>query len=244
MTTKRCPSCGKTKDTTDFGRNASLGDGLSFYCLACNRENARASYRRKRARLGETVRDLSWVPEGFRWCPTCQQVVAHEDYVRSARTTSGFGSECKPCHRRAGNEAYWIRQYGIPRAAVKEIRAKQGDRCALCGEPHPEHLDHDHATGSVRALLCQRCNFALGLMRDDPTLLRAAAEYVEAHRVRSAAGQSGELRGYAQSAPEGPSRPGEPPVGSQRRPGPTRSTRGAGRSSDRRRREAAGEADT
>jgi hypothetical protein len=80
-------------------------------------------------------------------------------------------------------------------------------------------------------------------MRDDPALLRAAADYVEIHRVRHAAAQRGALAGYAQSAPDGPSRPGEPPVGSQRRPGPTRSTRGAGRSSDRRRREPAREAD-
>jgi hypothetical protein len=241
--TKRCPSCGEVKDTADFGCNQSLSDGLSFYCLACNRENARAAYRRKRARSGNTVRDLSWVPEGFRWCPTCEQAVAHEDYVRSSRTASGFGSECKPCHRRTGNRAYWIRQYGIPREAVEDIRARQGDRCALCGELQPEHLDHDHENGFVRALLCQRCNFALGLMRGDPTLLRAAADYVEIHRVRYAAAQRGALPGYAQSTPDGPSRPGEPPVGSQRRPGPTRSTRGAGRGSDRRRREPAGEKD-
>lgn len=243
MQTKRCPSCDEQKDTAEFGRNKSLGDGLSYYCLACNRETARAAYRRKRARTGATVRDLSWVPDGFRWCPTCQTAVADEDYVRSARTSSGFGSECKPCHRRAGNRNYWVRQYGIAREAVDDIRARQGDRCALCGELHPEHLDHDHTNDFVRALLCQRCNFALGLMRDDPILLRAAADYVELHRLRFDAARRGALPGYAQSAPEGANRPGEPPVGSQRRPGSSRGTRGTGRSSGQRRRSPAGGAD-
>lgn len=243
MTTKRCPSCGEVKGAAEFGRNQSLGDGLSFYCLSCNRENARAAYRRKRGRMGRTVRDLSWVPEGFRWCPTCERAVPLDEYVKRATSSSGYGSQCKACHNKASNEAYWIRQYGIPRAAVEDIRARQGDRCPICGDPHPEHLDHDHETGFVRALLCQRCNFALGLMRDDPALLGAAADYVEIHRVRHAAAQRGALPGYAQGAPDGPSRPGEPPVGSQRRPGPSRSTRGVGRSSDRRRREPAGEAD-
>jgi hypothetical protein len=159
------------------------------------------------------------------------------------RTPSGFGSECKPCHRRAGNEAYWIREYGVRREAVEEIRAKQGDRCALCGQQHPEHLDHDHANGFVRALLCQRCNFALGLMRDDPSLLRAAADYIEIHRIRHTVAARRDGSGSADGAPEGPGRPGEPPVGSQRRPESSRRTRGSGRTSGARRRMTAREAD-
>lgn len=89
---KRCPSCGETKSATEFGRNRSLADGLSFYCLPCNRTRNSRWYRQNRKRLGFDVRDHSWVPEGFKWCPSCAQAVAHEEYVRSARTTSGFGS--------------------------------------------------------------------------------------------------------------------------------------------------------
>jgi hypothetical protein len=244
MVSKQCPSCGEVKADTEFGRNRSLGDGLSFYCLACNRGRNRAWYRNDRSRRGLKVRDHSWVPEGFRWCPTCQEAVPLDEYVKRAAAPSGYGSQCKRCHNRASNEAYWLRQYGIPRTAVEQIRAKQSDRCALCAEPHPEHLDHDHSNDFVRALLCQRCNFALGLLRDDPSLLRAAADYVEIHRIRYTKAQFNVGgTGSAESAPEGPSRPGDPPVGSQRRPGPTRKARGDGRGSERRR-AATGEADT
>lgn len=181
---KRCPRCGRTKPPDEFGRNRTRPDGLSFYCLTCNRERNNAWYREHRRRLGREVRDHSWIPDGFRWCPACEQPVAHEDYVRNRRTASGFGSRCKACDRVSNSESYFYRRHGLTKRQVAEIRADQDNRCAICGEANPQHLDHDHATGVTRQLLCQRCNQGLGLLRDDPALLRAAAGYVEEHRRR------------------------------------------------------------
>ncbi|PRY47559.1 recombination endonuclease VII [Geodermatophilus tzadiensis] len=183
---KTCPQCGEAKPVTDFGRNRALRDGLSFYCLSCNRERNRRWYRDSRRRQGREVRDHSWVPEGFRWCPSCHQAVAHEDFARSARTSSGFGSQCKPCKYAADMDRYYARRYGLDRAGIDELRARQSDLCAICGDPRPAHIDHDHERDFVRALLCERCNLALGLFRDDPSLMRAAADYVELHRLRHA----------------------------------------------------------
>lgn len=62
--------------------------------------------------------------------------------------------------------------------------ADQGGRCAICagspvGPGRRLHVDHDHATGRVRALLCSSCNTAVGLMQDDSARLRAAADYLD-----------------------------------------------------------------
>jgi Recombination endonuclease VII len=238
---KRCPSCGATKPATEFGRNQSLGDGLSFYCLACNRAKSNAHYRKRRQALGKSVRDHSWIPEGFRWCPSCESAVAQDDFGRSSYTASGLASNCKACKNAASSSAYFYRKYKLTQRELAALREAQADRCAICGEQSPQHLDHDHATGGIRRLLCQRCNHGLGLFRDDPRLLHAAGFYVEFHTARQEI--AAELAAMSRPS-DAATRPGEPPVGSERRPGThTTSARSTGRTSGARRRQQAGEAD-
>jgi hypothetical protein len=203
---KRCPSCERLLDVTAFGRNRTREDGLSFYCLECNRARNNQWYRDSRRRMGKEVRDLSWVPDGFRWCRACEQAVAHEDYTRNSGTASGFGSRCRACDREANSDGYFYRRYRLTRRQLAELRAAQDDRCAICGEASPQHLDHDHSTGNTRQFLCQRCNQGLGLLRDDPAVLRAAAEYVEEHRRRQAGSGPGR-------SPRGDGRPSAGPSG-------------------------------
>ncbi len=72
--------------------------------------------------------------------------------------------------------------YGLSSAQFAEMERTQGGACAICREVQTTKrlaVDHCHATGRIRGLLCSGCNCALGLAKDRPGVLRAAAEYLE-----------------------------------------------------------------
>ncbi len=82
-----------------------------------------------------------------------------------------------------GSRTYHLtRRYGISAEEFDVMFAGQSGLCAVCMSAPAEHVDHDHETGRVRQLLCFNCNGGLGQFKDDPTVLRAAATYVERHR--------------------------------------------------------------
>lgn len=65
---------------------------------------------------------------------------------------------------------------------------KQDGVCYICKKPETKitkgvlcrlAVDHNHKTGRVRGLLCDKCNRGLGYFKDSPTLLRVAADYLE-----------------------------------------------------------------
>ena len=72
------------------------------------------------------------------------------------------------------------KQLGITDAAYEALLEQQGGHCAICSatpKTRRLHVDHDHATGKVRGLLCHRCNRALPTWVTSDWLL-GAAEYV------------------------------------------------------------------
>jgi hypothetical protein len=84
------------------------------------------------------------------------------------------------------------KRYGITPEEFERLHLTQDERCAICrrlaveaGIAHSRqhlHIDHDHATGKVRGLLCNSCNRALGYAQDDPDILEAMAVYLRRSR--------------------------------------------------------------
>lgn len=73
------------------------------------------------------------------------------------------------------------KRYGLSLEEIDEILAKQNHKCKICGKSLKETrrcIDHNHETGVLRGILCQRCNLGLGYIEDE-TFLKNALNYLK-----------------------------------------------------------------
>jgi len=107
-----------------------------------------------------------------------------------------LGTLCRTCQSKASNKDTHKRRernlkdkYGISLEDYEVMLVEQKGCCAICGvnakalqkeERRPLlFVDHCHATGKIRALLCSKCNSGLGFFDDRPDLLEKARKYIK-----------------------------------------------------------------
>ena len=107
------------------------------------------------------------------WCKVC----CRSDRKRYKLTTT----------RKRASHLRW--RYGISVEDYEGLLRQQEGKCAICGTTSPGRtgvthfaVDHDHASGTMRGLLCASCNQGLGRMGENPDRLEAAARYLRAFK--------------------------------------------------------------
>lgn len=193
---KRCIKCGEEKPATPefFNQRRASRDGLQSKCRDCQANLFRAWREKNRERLAE---------RGRNYRKENREVLAekkrryYKDNIGKMRKKSALYREANRegvlrANRRKGfTERGWSIELRL--ATYKS----QGGQCAVCKKPCPESVppgyrgkvicgDHDHANGQPRALLCLKCNSALGMAGDDPDRLLSLALYVTGWRARHA----------------------------------------------------------
>jgi hypothetical protein len=93
------------------------------------------------------------------------------------------------------------RVYGLTIEDYDRMLVQQGHACTICRRKSDDklHIDHCHATNTVRGLLCRKCNTGLGNFDDDPDRLREGAAY--GGRARPPPLSGGESKGTQAYAP-------------------------------------------
>lgn len=130
-------------------------------------------------------------------CCSCSQIRPDDDFSPDKSKKDGLASLCKSCR----NERYGTRYsrtyrckrlqtlYGITADQYDQIYDEHEGKCAICKSIETGRgdewfcVDHDHTTGNVRGLLCNNCNRALGLFKDNEQILKSAETYVRTHRA-------------------------------------------------------------
>lgn len=142
-------------------------------------------------------------PEGMKRCGWCELVKEHSEFSQSRSRTSkdGLTAKCKACGQmyaaewRLAHPEYKRlqrikdvnrdgrrkREYGLTPEQYQALLVAQNHVCAICKDPEalPLVIDHDHATGRVRGLLCNPHNWMLGHARDSKVVLLNASDYLD-----------------------------------------------------------------
>ena len=122
-------------------------------------------------------------------CRHCHEEKSLTEFPIGARYKDGHQNRCKSCKNaynkeRRANGAYRLserrlslkRKYSLTVEAAERIYARG---CEACGSTDDLCIDHDHTSGKVRGCLCGKCNKALGLLRDDLTVILGLADYLK-----------------------------------------------------------------
>lgn len=74
----------------------------------------------------------------------------------------------------------WKLRYGITEEEVNSFYTSQNGCCAICQKQLNDVfvIDHCHSTGNVRGLLCNQCNQAIGLLKENTQSLLNAIDYI------------------------------------------------------------------
>lgn len=84
--------------------------------------------------------------------------------------------------------------YGMDKQEYTRLLAVQKGLCMLCNRPSLNNrrldIDHNHVTGVVRGLICNKCNLALGLVNENIPTLKKMVRYLNADSKRAKVDQS------------------------------------------------------
>ena len=202
MTTAAAPTyegtpCRKCGNTTRYKKSRT--------CVACAKKHSQRSSEKIRLRIsqekplpGSTFHGkpcktcsgtLRYVKRSI--CVTCARAKSRSEWARTAK-----------CENRKATRRRWelLRRYNTTPEYVDLLFMAQGSVCAICKSSSPKgkhgwNLDHCHATGEIRGVLCVKCNWGIAAFSDSPETLSAAIAYVSAkddRDVRKFFAQEGE----------------------------------------------------
>ena len=182
---KQCNVCKKVKLENAF--NLKDKKTLRYACRECGCDSLRMWYVKNRKSHSEKSR--RWYFENRE-----KYLKAHEKWYNKNRKTVIV----KNRKWREGNiERYKKMQmnnnlkknYNITIETYEEIYRNQNGVCAICEKLNISGkrlaVDHNHSTGKIRGLLCNKCNTGLGNFNDNSEFLFKASEYLKQNLVKS-----------------------------------------------------------
>lgn len=135
-------------------------------------------------------------------CTKCNEVKPQSEFSPRKTGNKPVHSWCRVCFRGYSNElnkspirqrvrrSYHLKYlYDVSPDTYSDMYEQQEGKCAICNQEESLRdkegnkrllaVDHCHTTNEVRGLLCRSCNVAIGLLKEDKTILQSAIDYLK-----------------------------------------------------------------
>jgi hypothetical protein len=138
-------------------------------------------------------------------CTKCGIEKPLSDFHKNKSTKDKYCSLCKSCnnkHAAAWNKKQtqkrkiivqknnYKKRYGLTVEQKQDLIDGQDSKCAICKndlkDTHDVCVDHNHITGSIRGILCRKCNLGIGHLQDSIDILKSAVKYLKKYSADSA----------------------------------------------------------
>ena len=158
---KPCSICKMSKPLDEFHKDRSSVSGYDGRCRSCTHSRQKGYYEKNKNEMRKRAR--------ARYQTAKTNPKLYEKELNRSR------------------KGVLKNRYGMSVAEYNKLFVKQSGYCASCGTHQVElkkrlGVDHCHITGKIRGLLCDRCNRAFGLLRDDISVLESLLEYAKKYK--------------------------------------------------------------
>ena len=117
----------------------------------------------------------------MRTCTLCKKKQKESDFYKSNHNCKTCKNKMVRSWRKENPEKYFLydrkiklkNKYGMTPEDYDRIFSAQKGKCAICltddylKKNRHYNIDHDHKTGKVRGLLCNKCNQNIGIIEDN-----------------------------------------------------------------------------
>jgi hypothetical protein len=184
MPTKICSHCKIEKSLECFSKCKNSKDGHDWKCKVCHKQ-----WRKENKDYIDSHRK-TWND-------------AHPDIVKKAKKRWAKknhdkilkkNKQIRAEHPEKARKHHLKFAYGLTLDQYNQMLQDQNGLCAICGQPETKidkqanrlkvlSVDHNHTTGQIRGLLCDRCNLGIAFFKDNSEILKSASNYLNKGRI-------------------------------------------------------------
>jgi hypothetical protein len=192
MKTKICTKCYVKKDIANFYKQKCGKFSVTSICKLCAKEYKKTKIYKKSQQKSnkkyytKNKKEINKERRNQYLKPEIRKKILK--YVSKYRKLPEHKRKAKIYMRN-----YQVKKYGITLDQYNQILQKQKCLCVICLQPETLVdskskkvrrlcVDHNHLTGKVRGLLCDKCNRGLGNFQDNTAILSMATNYLILHR--------------------------------------------------------------